>query len=115
MESRRCREDAERWNVFADEFGDRAVLCSGWRRLVSPACYGELYAALDGVGRTLCWNQGVRQSIVVTATGTPLPQAQLSASITNLSKTDFINRADMVDVMRQVAGMNVVQTGQRGG
>jgi len=91
------------------------VLAGGtsFRQLATQSFYG---GSLDGVEQDIVLEpEWVRQSIVVTATGTPLPQAQLSASITNLSKTDFINRADMVDVMRQVAGVNVVQTGQRGG
>ncbi|HMD21057.1 MAG TPA: TonB-dependent receptor [Alloacidobacterium sp.] len=91
------------------------VLAGGdsFRQLATQSFYG---GALDGVEQDIVLEpEWVRQAIVVTATGTPLPQAQLSASITTLSKTDFINRADMVDVMRQVAGVNVVQTGQRGG
>src|SRR5580698_8863872 len=91
------------------------VLAGGtsFRQLATQSFYG---GSLDGVEQDIVLEpEWVRQSIVVTATGTPLPQAQLSASITNLSKTDFVNRADMVDVMRQVAGLNVVQTGQRGG
>jgi iron complex outermembrane receptor protein/vitamin B12 transporter len=91
------------------------VLAGGksFRQLATQSFYG---GSLDSVEQNIVLEpEWVRQSIVVTATGTPLPQAQLSASITNLNKTDFINRADMVDVMRQVAGMNVVQQGQRGG
>jgi iron complex outermembrane receptor protein/vitamin B12 transporter len=91
------------------------VLAGGqsFRQLATESFYG---GTLDSVEQNIVLEpEWVRQSIVVTATGTPLPQAQVSASITNLSKTDFINRADMVDVMRQVPGVNVVQTGQRGG
>jgi len=91
------------------------VLAGGqsFRQLATESFYG---GSLEAVEQNIVLEpEWVRQSIVVTATGTPLPQAQLSASITTLNKTDFINRADMVDVMRQVAGVNVVQTGQRGG
>ncbi len=91
------------------------VLAGGnsFRQLATQSFYG---GSLDGVEQNIVLEpEWVRQSIVVTATGTPLPQAQLSASITTLSKTDFINRIDLVDAMRQVAGVNVVQTGQRGG
>jgi vitamin B12 transporter len=91
------------------------VLAGGqsFRQLATESFYG---GSLDAVEQNIVLEpEWVRQSIVVTATGTPLPEAQLSASITVLHKTDFINRADMVDVMRQVAGINVVQTGQRGG
>lgn len=91
------------------------VLAGGisFRQLATESFYG---ASLDGVEQDIVLEpEWVRQSISVTATGTPLPQAQLSASITNLSKTDFINRTDLVDVLRQVPGINIVQTGQRGG
>lgn len=91
------------------------VLAGGksFRQLATQSFYG---GSLDNVEQNIVLEpEWVRQSVVVTATGTPLPQAQLSASITTLDKTDFMNRADMVDVMRQVPGMNVVQTGQRGG
>jgi iron complex outermembrane receptor protein/vitamin B12 transporter len=91
------------------------VLAGGksFRQLATESFYG---GTLDSVEQNIMLEpEWVRQSIVVTATGTPLPQAQLSASITNLSKTDFVNRTDLVDVMRQVPGVNVVQTGQRGG
>lgn len=91
------------------------VLAGGtsFRQLATQSFYG---GSLDGVEQNVVLEpEWVRQSILVTETGTPLPQGQLSAAITGLSKTDFINRADMVDVLRQVAGVNVVQTGQRGG
>ncbi len=91
------------------------VLAGGntFRQLTTDSFYG---GSLDAVEKDIVLEpEWVRQSIVVTATGTPLPQAQLSASITTLSKTEFINRTDLVDAMRQVAGVNVVQTGQRGG
>lgn len=91
------------------------VLAGGtsFRQLATQSFYG---GSLDSVEQSIVLEpEWVRQTITVTATGTPLPQAQLSASITNLSKTDFINRIDLVDVLRQVPGINVVQTGQRGG
>jgi vitamin B12 transporter len=91
------------------------VLAGGvsFRQLATQSFYG---GSLDGVEQDIVLEpEWVRQSISVTATGTPLPQGQLSTSITNLSKTEFINRTDFVDVLRQVAGVNVVQTGQRGG
>ncbi|HZU10319.1 MAG TPA: TonB-dependent receptor [Pseudacidobacterium sp.] len=91
------------------------VLAGGksFRQLVTESFYG---GTLDAVEQNVVLEpEWVRQSVVVTATGTPLPQGQVSASITGLSKTDFLNRADMVDVLRQVAGTNVVQQGQRGG
>jgi vitamin B12 transporter len=57
----------------------------------------------------------VRQQIVVTATGTPVPQAQLAASIDVLHKPEYENFADLVEPLKQMPGVNVVQSGQRGG
>ena len=91
------------------------VLAGGasFRQLATESFYG---GSLDGIEKTIVLEpEWVRQSVVVSATGTPLPQGQLSASITNLTKTDFLNRTDLVDAMRQVPGINVVQQGQRGG
>lgn len=90
------------------------VLAGGksFRQLATQSFYG---GSLDGVEQNIVLEpEWVRQSVVVTATGTPLPQGQLSASITSLTRTDFINRTDLVDAMRQMPGVNVVQQGQRG-
>ncbi len=57
----------------------------------------------------------VRQEIVVSSTGTPTPQAQLSASVSVQRNADFRNRVDLVDPLRQVPGVFVVQQGQYGG
>ena len=95
--------------------GQFNVLAGGvsFRQLVTENFYG---GSLDAVEQNVVLEpEWVRQSIVVTATGTPQPQAQVSASITTIEKPDFANRADMVDALRQVTGFDVVQTGQRGG
>jgi vitamin B12 transporter len=110
----RTRSDGS-YQLTSSATGRFYVLAGGstFRQLATEGFYG---GSLDAVEQNIVLEpEWARQSIVVTATGTPLPQGQLSASITTLNKTDFINRADMVDVMRQVAGVNVVQTGQRGG
>ena len=57
----------------------------------------------------------VRQEIVVSSTGTPTPQAQLSASVSVQRNPEFRNRIDLVDPLRQVPGVFVVQQGQYGG
>ena len=51
---------------------------------------------------------------MVTATGTPVPQEQVSSSVTLLPKEAFATHADFVDTLRQVSGNYVVQQGQRG-
>jgi iron complex outermembrane receptor protein/vitamin B12 transporter len=95
--------------------GQFYVLVAGksFRQVTTKSFYA---GALDSVEQDVVLEpEWVRQSIVVTATGTPTPQAQVSASVTTIPEYDFRNRVDMVDALRQVAGFNVVQSGQRGG
>jgi iron complex outermembrane receptor protein/vitamin B12 transporter len=56
----------------------------------------------------------VRQSIVVTATGTPTPQAQTSATTSVLGPLDLALRTDLVGALRLMPGTSAVQTGQLG-
>ncbi|MBV8672833.1 MAG: TonB-dependent receptor, partial [Acidobacteriaceae bacterium] len=95
--------------------GQFYVLAGGksFRELTTGSFYG---GELDAVEQNIVLEpEWVRQSIVVTATGVPQPEAQVSASVSVINKTDFLNRAVMVDPLRQVTGFDVVQTGQRGG
>ena len=57
----------------------------------------------------------VRQEIVTSATGTPLPEAQVSAATSVQRSGEFRNRIDLVDPLRQVPGVFVLQQGQYGG
>jgi vitamin B12 transporter len=59
----------------------------------------------------------LRQQIVVSDTGTRLPESQVGASVTVIdqSELDAFNKLDLLDVLRQVPGLAVVQSGQRGG
>ncbi|HEV2274326.1 MAG TPA: TonB-dependent receptor [Acidobacteriaceae bacterium] len=57
----------------------------------------------------------VRQEIVVSATGTPTPQAQLGPSVSVQRNPEFRNRIDLVDPLRQSPGVFLVQQGQYGG
>ena len=91
------------------------VLASGasFRQLQTQSFYGGRF---DNVEQNVVLEpETVRQSVVVTATGTPQPQAQVSASVSGLSAEDLMNRADVTDPLRQIPGLNVVQEGQRGG
>lgn len=56
----------------------------------------------------------VRQSIVVSATGTPIPESQVGASVTVLNAADYQDRLDILEPMQQVPGVQVVQSGERG-
>lgn len=95
--------------------GQFYVLAAGksFRQVTTEAFYAS---ALDSLDQNIVLEpEWVRQSIVVTATGTPTPQAQVSASVTKIPEIDFRNREEMVDALRQVAGVNVVRSGERGG
>ncbi len=56
----------------------------------------------------------VSQEIVVSATGTPVPESQVGASITVLTRNQFQDRLDILEPLEQVPGAQVVQSGQRG-
>jgi iron complex outermembrane receptor protein/vitamin B12 transporter len=103
------------YTLVSPESGQFYVLASGisFRQLETESFFGGRF---DGVEKNVVLEpEWVRESVVVTATGVPQPQAQVSGAVTELSETDFANRAEVVDPLRQVPGINVVQTGQRGG
>jgi vitamin B12 transporter len=102
------------YQVSSGSAGRFFVLVSGqsFRQLATDAFYGD---PLGSVERNVVLEpEWVRQQIVVTATGTPLPQAQVSASVSVLTKDNFQDRALMVDALRQVPGVTVVESGQLG-
>jgi vitamin B12 transporter len=103
------------YQMSVPDAGRFYVLAGGisFRQLTTEGFYG---APLDDVEKNVTLEpETVRQAIVVTATGTPLPQAQVSTSITRLGILDLQNFANVSDVLRQVPGFHVVQTGQQGG
>lgn len=57
----------------------------------------------------------VKQEVVVSATGVPTPQAQLSTSVSVQRNQDFRDHILLADPLRQVPGVFVVQQGQYGG
>jgi vitamin B12 transporter len=59
----------------------------------------------------------VSQQIVVSATGTKTPESQVGASVSVIDQTQIqdINKPDVLEDLRTVPGIQVVQTGQRGG
>ncbi len=91
------------------------VLATGinFRQLSTVSFYGEPLGSVEK-DVTLEPNT-LRESVVVSATGTPLPQTQVSASITELSKTDFENLENVTDALRLVPGFTLATNGQRGG
>jgi Outer membrane cobalamin receptor protein len=88
------------------------VSAKSFRQLQTP----EFYAGqLDSVERKIVLEpEWVRQSIVVTATGVPTPQAQTSATTSVLTSVDLEQHSDLTGVMRLMPGATVVQQGQRG-
>jgi vitamin B12 transporter len=59
--------------------------------------------------------QNERQEIVTSATGTPLPEAQVSAAINAQRSSEFRNRIDLTDPLRQMPGVFVQRQGEYGG
>jgi iron complex outermembrane receptor protein/vitamin B12 transporter len=57
----------------------------------------------------------VHEDVTVTATGLPTPIAQTSSAVTLLREGDLATKLGVVDMLRQSAGVDVVQTGQAGG
>ena len=59
----------------------------------------------------------LRQEVVVSATGSEMPISQVGASVTLVASDDIQaeNKLDVLENLRQVAGAQIAQTGQRGG
>ena len=66
----------------------RPVLRPGWRQILPRLTTGSFYGGeFDSVEQNIVLEpEWVRQSIVVTATGLPEPQAQVSASVSVINK-----------------------------
>ncbi len=59
-------------------------------------------------------SSNARQEIVVSATGTPTAEAQISSAVTPQRSASFPNRTDLIDPLRQVPGDFVVRQGEYG-
>ncbi len=89
------------------------VSAKSFRQLQTPGFYA---GQLDNVERNLVLEpEWVHESIVVTATGTPTPQAQTSAATSVLDPLDIALRNDLGSSLRLMPGTFVVQSGQTGG
>jgi len=89
------------------------VVSQTFRQIVTSSFYaGVLDSHLQNV---VLAPARIHQQVVVTATGTPTPQAQVSGDITAVPAPDFRNRAIIVDAMRQSPGTFLVQQGMYGG
>ncbi len=88
------------------------VSAKSFRQLETPGFYA---GRLDSIERNVVLApEWVRESIVVTATGTPTPQAQTSAATSVLGPLDLALRDDLVGALRFMPGTVTVQSGQRG-
>jgi len=57
----------------------------------------------------------IAQQIVVSATGSPVPDSQIGAAISTVPKENLGTKLDVSDALRTVPGIQVLQTAQRGG
>lgn len=88
------------------------IAADGFRQLETPVFFARTF---DSVERNLVLEpEWVRQSIVVTATGTPTPQAQLGSATSVLGPVELDNRLDLVNALTLMPGTTVMQIGQRG-
>jgi len=88
------------------------IAAPGFRQLTTPDFYA---GRMDSLERNLVMEpEWRRESIVVTATGVPVPQAETSAAITVLDTVTLGGSLDLTGVLRTVPGVSLQQTGQRG-
>src|ERR1700743_1121970 len=57
------------------------------------------------------------QQIVVSATGSPVPETQIGASVSVIDRSDLENQhqLNIADALRTLPGLQIAQTGERGG
>jgi len=88
------------------------ISANGFRQLEAPGFYaGKFDNHEQNLVLEPTW---VRESIVVTANGTPTPQPQTGASISVLGPSDLAQRSDLVSSLRLMPGTSVSQVGQMG-
>jgi iron complex outermembrane receptor protein/vitamin B12 transporter len=88
------------------------VSATSFRQLETPGFYA---GRLDNIERNVVLEpEWARESIVVTATGTPTPQAQTSAATSVLGPIDLALQDDLVGSLRLMPGTFVVREGQLG-
>ena len=88
------------------------VSATKFRQMETPGFYA---GQLDNIERNIVLEpEWVHESIVVTATGTPTPQAQTGAATSVVGPQELELSTDLVDSLRMMPGTFVVQAGQRG-
>lgn len=103
------------YTLVSGQSGRFYVLASGksFRQLSTESFYGGTYSAV--VKNIVLEPEWVRQSVVVTDTGRAEPQARATGSISEIGPAQLENRTSVVDALRLAPGVQVVQTGERGG
>jgi vitamin B12 transporter len=91
------------------------VEAAGFARHESAAAFLSRGATLD-IGVVLQVGT-LRQQIVVSDTGTALPESEVGASVSVIDNAELgaLHKLDVFDALRLVPGVEVAQTGQRGG
>jgi iron complex outermembrane receptor protein/vitamin B12 transporter len=91
-------------------------------RVVAPGFNSQTVAAffVGASGRdpiTISLQTGLAEHVVVTATATEVPASQVAASVTVVdhAQLDALQNPDVLNAFRLVPGVNIVQTGSRGG
>jgi vitamin B12 transporter len=59
--------------------------------------------------------RNMAEQVVVTATGLPVSEAQEGASVDVLTQPEFLEKLDVASPLVSIPGLQVAQTGQRGG
>ncbi len=113
VETTKTRADGS-YDVVSPLSGRFYVLAGGhsFRQISTKSFYG---GRLDDVKEDVTLEPAyVRQQVIVTATGTPTPQAQVSAPVSAMDAAEFATRASIAGALRQLPGVTVVQSGERG-
>jgi vitamin B12 transporter len=88
------------------------VSAKSFRQLQTPDFYAGQFDSLER--SVVLEPEWVRESIVVTPTGTPTPQGETSSATTVLGPQELALSADLTEPLRMMPGTVVVQQGQRG-
>jgi vitamin B12 transporter len=102
------------YEILTGESGRFFIVVSAksFRQLETPGFYA---GRLDAVERNMVLEpEWVRESIVVTATGTPTPQSQTSSATDVLGAAELTTRTDLAGALRLMPGTASIQIGQRG-
>ncbi len=104
------------------EFAFKAVMSARYQLLVTAQGFDPNTTApfFVGAGRTtmdVSLQIGLKQDVVVTASATEVPAAQVGASVTTIDRDtlDTLAKPDILEAIRLVPGTSVIQTGGRGG